>query len=333
MGCTEFQEQLSDFQDGRLPADAEAAVSHHLRGCGNCAEVARTLETLRDQLRSLPPLPAPPELLPRIHEAVANIAAASAPAAPATSGPIVSSRLKVPLQAAAVLLLFASVYWYQYGAVAPVVPKAPATPPAPVSSEARPGAATIASQAAKAAPSRNARTAAVPERTADRRGISTLPPDTPEPKVRVWSRADLPAAPALLAGTDAERIVPGFPAGGIDAGQQTAPAASVAPRRLASSRNAREVVVYVAEEAREQAEQRVADVARSLGGTVEGTDRSTPGGAVAVRVLLPNAAAPVFLEKLSRIGTIPPEEAASESALPAGQDTGTVVYTVSLRPR
>ncbi|MGE5247872.1 MAG: zf-HC2 domain-containing protein [Verrucomicrobiota bacterium] len=333
MGCTEFQEQLSDFQDGTLPADAAAELSSHLRACGDCAEVARTLEGLRDHLRSLPPLPAPPELLPRIREAIAREAAAAAPAAPGPPGTTVSSRLKAPLQAAAVLLLVASAYWYQYGAVAPVVRKGPATPQGAVSSEAGPGAARVAPPAAKAAPSRNARTAAAPERTAERRGISTLPPDTPEPKVRVWSRADLPAAPALLAGTDAERIVPGFPAGGsvTDPGLATTPSAD--SRRLARTDNAREVTLGIAREDRDGAVERVMDTARSLGGSVVGAEVSEPDGNVTIRILLPKPATPTFLETLSRIGTIPPEELASKGALPAGQETGTVAYTVSLRPR
>ena len=320
MDCRESRERLSDYQDGTLPFAVAAELSDHLRACGGCEEVARTLASVRDHLRDLPPLPAPPELLARIRETVAREAEATAPAAPVPPAPRFASGLKIPLQAAAVVVLFASVYWYQTHSVPPAVPKTTVTPPGIVSSGSAPAPGRAATPAPKAVPSRKAGPSASPERGARRVGISTLPPDTPEPRVRVWSQADLPAAPALRAATDAERVVPGFPT-------------AHELRRKPLSAGEREVLLDVSKEQRGGAEERIADAAVRLGGSVEGTDRVATGFDVTVHVLVPETAAPAFLERLSRIGTIPREGVLAESRLPEGEGTEPVAYTVKLRVR
>jgi hypothetical protein len=332
MDCRDLRTRLSDFQDGALPATVAEEVSVHLQACGACAEVARTLNTLRDHLRELPPLPAPPELLARVRESVARERAFPAPAAAPLPGRAFPSRLKVPLQAAAVVLLFASVYWYQTGSAPPYVPGKPAPAPGIASSASPRASGRIARPASRtAAPPAAERPA--PLEQGRREGVSTLPPDTPEPKVRIWSRADLPAAPALRTGTDAERIVPGFPGGGQAAGRE--PVAIVvrdSPRQM-PFRYVREVLLDVTPEGRIGAEERVAAAARNLGGTVEGEERAAPEGTVAVHVLLPEHAESAFLEGLARIGKIPPEGRPAESVPPAGHDSGTIAYTVNLRVR
>jgi hypothetical protein len=317
MECRELQERLSDLQDGTLPGAVVEAMSSHLRACRQCAEVSRTLEAVRDQLRDLPPLPAPPELLQRVCEMVARECAPAAPPAPSTG---FLSRLKIPLQAAAVILLFASVYWYQAERTPPVVPKA-AVSAAGVASSAPPAVHRRAARALpRTAPPGGTEGFAALEQGMRREGVSTLPPDTPDPKVRVWSRADLPAVPALRAGTDAERIVPGFPT-------------ADEMRRQVAYTEAHKVFLEVAPEDRDAAEKRVAESARNLGGSVEGADRAGQEGVVALHVLLPEHAEPAFLDALTRIGKIPPGGAPAAASPRPGHETGLVAYTVNLRVR
>jgi hypothetical protein len=324
---------MSDFQDGALPAAVAEELSGHLHACGACAEVARTLEALRDRLRHLPPLPAPPGLLARVQEAVARESAFSASAAAPPPARPFPSRIKVPLQAAAVVLLFASVYWYQTGSAPPPVPGGTVAAPRIAPSASPPETGRTARQAPGTVEPPPAGELASLEKGMRMEGVSTLPPGTPEPKVRIWSRADLPAAPALRAGTDAGRIVPGFPARGQDIEPGQVATAEPASRRETSPGSAREVLLEVAPEDRILAEERIAAAVRNLGGTVEGTERAFPDVGVSVRVLLPEQAASAFLERLARFGKIPPDGMPAESGLPAGQRSETVAYTVHVRVR
>lgn len=342
MDCTDLRERLSDFQDGALPGAVAEEVSRHLGICGECAEIDRTLGTLRNQLHRLPPLTAPPELLARVREAIARDSRPAQPAAATAPTRTFASRLRIPLQAAAALLLVASVYWYQQqGASGPPASREATVAPPRIASSASPAAAprpTPSATARKAPAAR--RPAATPEaeqwaslgRDMRREGVSALPPDTPEPKVRVWSRADLPAAPALRAGTDTERVVPGFPVGRPFAEPSTPTTAGDESRRTASIGTAREILLEVTPENRAGAEERIVAAAREAGGTVERAAQAAPDGG-GVRVVLPEQSVPAFLEELARIGTLPADGRADGSGLSARTGAGTVVYTVNLRVR
>ncbi|HEX9205750.1 MAG TPA: hypothetical protein VF853_07470, partial [Candidatus Deferrimicrobiaceae bacterium] len=183
--------------------------------------------------------------------------------------------------------------------------------------------------------------------------VASLPAGTPEPKPRAWSAADLPAAPALRTSSESARIVPGASGPGAatgapenragkatDAPGDAAPAP--APRVLAAPPSrllrplpyGREIVLDVAPEGREGAGDRVAAAARRLGGSVERVERDPSGSdVVAVRVLLPEPAAPAFLSELDRIGKVPPEGKPAEVDIPAGPTRGTVAYAVRIRVR
>ena len=124
MECREALERLSDLQDGGVDAVTGKAVSLHLRECGECAAAARSLAAVRETLRSLPPTPAPPELLERVREAAAREGAGAAAGESGTSSgsPAKSSRSRrwLPLEAAAAVLLVASwlvcalgYWWFQ----------------------------------------------------------------------------------------------------------------------------------------------------------------------------------------------------------------------------
>jgi hypothetical protein len=159
--------------------------------------------------------------------------------------------------------------------------------------------------------------------------MAVLPPGAQEPKARVYSKAELPAAPAVRASTASERIDPGrFAESRPAEGKPEA-----VTRLLRPLPYGREIVLEVAREGGEGAEERVAAAARRLGGSVERVDRPTAESAAAVRVLLPEAASPSFFEELDRIGKVPPEGKPAGVDLPAGPIPGTVAYTVRVRVR
>jgi anti-sigma factor (TIGR02949 family) len=366
MDCTRALNLLSEYQDGALDAADAAALAAHLRGCGECAGHADSLLAMRKMLRVLPPDPAPPELLARVLAAVDAEAPAaradSAPGEPDAARPFLS-RFRIPLEAAAALLLFASVYWYRQSSAPPVRPpaapvaqapaaQAPAarapdtTPRIPSSPEASPGAAGIASSGNRI-PRGIPKTAKKEEAPA---------PATP----RTWTAAELPSAPAIRASSNSERIVPVAPPSGLTAEPAGPGASSSGERRGAGAEGGpdvrlarsfappplrllrpltygRDIVVDVTPESREGAEERIAVAALRLGGIYEriirGPGESAPGASGTVRVILPEIAATRFLEEIGRIGTIPPEGSPEANDLPAGPRPGTVAYAVHIRVR
>jgi hypothetical protein len=377
MDCRDALERLSDHQDGALDSAAAEAVGTHLRECAGCAEAARSLAAVREGLRRLPPVTAPPDLMARVREAVAREGGASLPNSPGAAAPSgvrsLFSRLRIPLEAAAAVLLVASIWWYQRGA-----PTQPATqsPPAPAGTavpapEAVPDSSPRPPGKIAKSPERESPLARKPVETPPPAGapkpdvpppasatpgkaeVASLPTGTPEPKARDWSPAELPAAPALRASSESARIVPGEagpPAaagapegrGGATPGVPKGTTPAPGPRILAAPQSrplrtlpyGREIVLDVTQESREGAGDRVAVAARRLGGSVERVERDPSGvDVVAVRVLLPEPAAPAFLAEVERIGKVPPEGKPAESEIPAGPTRGTVAYTVRIRVR
>ena len=375
MDCTQVRNLLSEYQDGALDAAAAGALTVHLRGCGECAGCAGSLLAVREALRSLPPDPAPPDLIARVRAAVEaeerDARAGSAPGGAATR-PFLS-RFRIPLEAAAAVLLFASVYWYQRTATLPVLPpsapiaqapiaqapiaqapiaQAPTaqapetTPPVDISPEAPPGAASVPPPAIRFP-------RGIP-RTAKKEGAPAAA------KPRTWAAADLPSVPATLASTSSERIVPNSPFSGLTAdpsgsgapafgGRGSADAEGSVDSRLSRSfapppsrllrplPYGRDIVVDVKPESREGAEERIAGAALRLGGIFEWVDRdrgeAARSGSGTVRVILPEAAAARFLEEMGRIGSIPPEGTPEATDRPAGPRPGTVAYAVRIRVR
>jgi len=380
MDCTQTRDRLSDYQDGALDPAAAEAVSAHLRGCGECAAVSESLAAVRERLRGLPAIPAPRELMPRILAAVeaersgGNATAASTPQAPPKA---FLSRFRFPLEAAAAVLLAASVYWYQR-------PAPPAAPPATAlssgASREPAGASSSGGTAARREPAGSVRTrdaspapgggsapaigrpgdrpVAFPSAAAGEKERSQTPPSTGT--ARTWSMGDLPAAPAIRASSDSERIVPPPPPsetgitakGGREAGgpapegdrrtesaERTDPAwprvfAAPPSRLFRPLPYGREILLDIAREDREGAEDRIAAAALRMGGVVERIERDSGQGGGAggtVRVILPSSAAGGFLDELRRIGTVPPEGMPASIDIPAGPRPGTVAYAVRIR--
>ena len=341
MECRDALERLSDYQDGAMDSAAAGAMGAHLRECAGCAEAARSLAAVREGLRRLPPVAAPPELMARVREAVAREEGASPPvstgAAPPTGARSLLSRLRIPLEAAAAVLLVASIWWYQKGAPTVSVPQSPPAPAetavhtpkaAPDSSPRLPGKTAttpggesrLARKPAETPPAAGAPKpdAAPPaSATAGKAEVASLPAGALEQKARDRSTAELPAAPAVRASSEATRIL------------------AAPPSRLPGTLPyGREVVLDVTPEARGGAGDRIAAAARRLGGSLERVERDPAGvDVVAVSVLLPEPAAPSFLSELDRIGKVPPEEKPANIDVPAGPTRGTVAYTVRIRVR
>ena len=346
MDCTQARDRLSEYQDGALDAVAAEALAVHMRGCGECAGCAGSLLAVRELLRGLPPDPAPPELLARVLAAVEaedrDARADGAPGGADATRPFLS-RFRIPLEAAAAVLLFASIYWYQR-----------AEPPM-----IRPPSSTMAAKE-EATKARAGRSPAPVSRPVPKTAKEEAPVAATTGKARTWTAGDLPAAPAIRASSDSERIVPVAPPPGPTAGPAAAGAPAFEERRSSEAEGGadsrpsrvfaappsrllrplpygRDIVVDVKRESREGAEERIAETALRLGGIVERIERgpagAAPGAAGTVRVILPESAATRFIEEMDRIGTVPPEGAPSTIDIPAGPRPGTVAYAVRIRVR
>jgi len=330
MDCTKVRNLLSEYQDGTLDGADEAALAVHLRGCGECAGCADALLAVRETLRSLPPEPAPPELLARVRAAVEaeerDARAGSAPGGAVATRPFLS-RFRIPLEAVAAVLLFASVYWYQRTATLPL----------------RPSSAPIAQAPAAQAPETTPPVDVSPEARENPKPARKEAPVAPKP--RTWTAADLPSVPAIRASTNSERIVPIVPFPGptadpAEGGADFRLARSFAPppsRLLRPLPYGRDIVVDVKPESREGAEDRIAEAALRSGGIFERIERDSEsarkGAAGMIRVILPEAAAAGFLDELRRIGNVPQEGMLSAVDIPAGPRPGTIAYAVRIRVR
>ena len=355
MDCTQVRNRLSEYQDGALDAEAAAALTVHLRGCGECAGCAGSLLAVREALRSLPPDPAPPELLARVRAAVEaedrDAGADSAPGGGDASRPFLA-RFRIPLEAAAVVLLFASVYWYQRTPTPPARPPSAPTAQAPETTPPVAISPDASSSAAKVSPTGIRLPRGNPKKPREEAPAAAKP--------RTWAAEDLPSLPAIRASTDSERIVPIAPFHGPSADpagrgtpefevRQSAETEGGADFRLSRSfaapssrllrplRYGRDIAVDVAPESREGAEERVAEATLRSGGIVERIERDSEtgreGASGTIRVVLPEAAAAGFLDELRRIGTVPQENLQSAIDIPAGPRPGTIAYAVRIRVR
>ena len=331
MNCTQARDLLSEHQDRTLDTAAATALSAHLRGCGECAGADASLFAVRELLRGLPPDPAPPELLAKVLAAVGtedrNVRPGSTSREAKAVRPV-RSRFRFPLEAAAAVLLFASVYWYQQTSTR--VPDPPSGVSSGISSEAgktssfRPPSAK--EDAAKGSPP------GIRRSSGERKTATEAGPSAPKP--RAWTAESLPSVPVLRASTDSERIMPVAPSSGPTADPAGRGTPAFEEKRMLYGRD---IGVDVKPESREGAEERIAETALRLGGIVERIERdhesARNSAAGTVRVILPEAAAAGFLDELRRIGTVPPEGMPAAIDIPAGPRPGTVVYTVRIRVR
>ncbi|MCL1925873.1 MAG: zf-HC2 domain-containing protein [Syntrophorhabdaceae bacterium] len=392
MDCIEVRNRLSDFKDDSLSKTSKDEIRSHLSGCAECSAVASSLEAVREGLRQLPPMVAPPELLEKIQEAISRETRLPDATAPKDNADVkprsAGSRWKFPLEAAAAILLFASIGWYMAGtpsgkdtrqAKLSAQSHAPATAETedslpmsePMLAEAAPDSAENTSEIQMPAvpinqasaqtarvysqvadePSPSAQPAVRANQSAERspatranqsaeRSIATLPEDISDPKVRVYSLADLPAVPILRASTRFARVRPYIPANTAEtkparSEAKAAPESEAPDAELLTIRPpvpyGLEISVETTLEERQETAERIAKTAKRLGGTVEKMDRAAvPEGIVTVRVLLPERTAQAFIEDLWQNGRLSPEGMPSRSILPVGPKPGIIAYTVYL---
>jgi len=67
--CTSTEERLSDYLDGALLADEQAAFSAHAAGCAACTQLIENVSDLVGNIRKLEMVPEPPRLIARILDA------------------------------------------------------------------------------------------------------------------------------------------------------------------------------------------------------------------------------------------------------------------------
>lgn len=109
MDCEKILDLLSGRLDGSLEEPLRTEVGVHLRDCPRCAAEEEALKETLALLRNLPPEKAPPELLEGVRRRIA------AERRPDTDGRswFASTRFRIPLEAAAAVLLFLLVYGIQ----------------------------------------------------------------------------------------------------------------------------------------------------------------------------------------------------------------------------
>jgi hypothetical protein len=346
MDCERVQDLLSGFLERSLPESEQAGVTAHLRECLPCKATKEGLEETILLLRNLPPRKAPPDLLEGLWRRIAQENASSS--RPLWKKLFLPAYVKIPLEAAAAVVLFLLVYGVQIEDLpmffsprpAARMDAAPAVgggkakaerdgekagefmKPAEEKGRKAPGAPSTAAPESVAGrrpakqgdgtPGRAARSGPDPART------TSSPPAAPR------SQSSLPAVPARRVSTDGERVEP--PA--------VVPPPSTIVRAIPLGG---EVTIEVAAHQRAGMEERIAVAAMRLGGRVQRLpDPSATGAEIAadaVRVHLPGDAARPFLAELSKLGTLPEEGMSGWAELPAGPATEIAAYVVRIRVR
>jgi hypothetical protein len=230
MECTRTQDRLSSYLDGDLSVREQEEIAGHIRQCSRCAEEEKALRETLSLLRNLPAEAAPPELLEGVRLRIAEKTAV-----PLWKKLFLPAYIKIPLEAAAVVLVFLLVYGIQKE-----MPAKTPVPSPPVSAESgvrvartgtvaeRPDADTTRGARAEPSPEKE-RTAVVtpmpekrtvharPEPTADlaepvRTGIAAtgkvrdaVPEPMPE-RPGTFARSELPAGLAARVSTEGGAI-------------------------------------------------------------------------------------------------------------------------------
>lgn len=357
MECDRILELLPGRLDGSLEERQETEVEAHLRDCLRCAAEEEALKETLALLRNLPPEKAPPELLEGVRRKIAVETRQAEPG----KGLLASARIRIPIEAAAAVLLLLLVYGIQKRL--PVTDR-PASPPERVET-ASPvkGALEARTTPGKPPPAaRNPVGKTTPgERTAGDTGRGMEPaadrtaavgPEKEGPMEAQERMAEAPyAAKSTLPVVPATRVSTGAETVGSRprAEERVEPPASfrlfAAPpsRLLPPLPYGREVILEVAATLRPNLEDRIARMAEGFGGSVlrEWYFRVEPpgeagGGPFAegpMRIQLPARSAEAFLSELGKLGTIPPEGMPASVDRPAGPATDVVAYTVRIRVR
>lgn len=361
MDCDRVRDLLSDYVKEELPGGARDAVAAHLEGCASCAADAAGLSETLALLSALPREKAPPELLGLVMERIAREAPGPRGWWRKTFAP---ARVRIPVEAAAAVLLVVLVYGIQRGIQepsrlpggAPGSPRVTAAPPPDIPAPAPAATASAKSpgkeRRAAEGPARDradSRAAANPEgllSSAGGAGADFAPPSPPPASPKAESRH--PGTPLQGAATATRQPpavqaspLPGATAARVSsAGEAIEPKVFAAPpsRLLKALPSGREVTLEVAAGDRPGIEERIVAAAERVGGgahpgAAARAESAGPFAEAGVRVLLPGESAGAFLDALKGLGTVPPEGLPASVDLPAGPSPGIVAYTVRIRVR
>ncbi|MGA7103865.1 MAG: zf-HC2 domain-containing protein [Candidatus Deferrimicrobiaceae bacterium] len=347
MECTRTWDLLSSYLDGDLSDREQEGIADHIRQCSRCAEEERALRETLSLLRSLPAEAAPPELLKRVQLRIGENTAV-----PLWKKLFLPARIKIPLEAAAVVLVFLLVYGIQKEM--PATTPVPSPPASAESGKRVAGTETVAerpvadtTRAPKAEPSPEKQREAVVTPILEKPTIQArserpagLAASEPMPeRPAILARSELPAGLAARVSTESGMIKPVFPRKFPPGETQAMRGFAAPPRLMRQEPFGREVTIEVDQDARPGVEDRIAAVAMRLGGAVRrermriATSRMEEGVVVSdiVRVRIPAVFADVFLEELEKLGSISPEGIPGKLDIPPGPSPDPVAYTVRIR--
>ncbi|MGA6992297.1 MAG: zf-HC2 domain-containing protein [Candidatus Deferrimicrobiaceae bacterium] len=325
MECTRTWDLLSSYLDGDLSDREQEGIADHIRQCSRCAGEERALRETLSLLRSLPAEAAPPELLKGVQLRIGGKTAV-----PLWKRLFLPAHIKIPLEAAAVVLVFLLVYGIQKE-----MPATTPVPSPPASAESGKRAAETKTVAERPVADTTHEPKAEPTPGKKREAVVKPIPEKPA----VHARSELPAGLAARVSTESGMIEPVFPRESPP-GETQALRVFAAPSRLMRQEPfGREVTIEVDRDARPGIEDRIAAVAMRLGGAVRrermriATGRMEEALVVSetVRVRIPAVFADVFLEELEKLGSISPEGIPGKLDIPPGPSPDPVAYTVRIR--
>jgi hypothetical protein len=347
MECARTWDRLSAYLDGDLPEKEREGIAQHLRQCARCAEEERALKETLTLLRNLPARKAPPELLEGVRRRIGKEQAKT----PLWKKLFLPAHIKIPLEAAAVVLVFLLAYGVQKE-----MPSSKAPPPLPAvgSGKTETGAGLRENRQKAGAPVKPTTEGSDREtrKKETRRQIAAAMPEEKKPADDFAPRLEpsagpaktgLPSVPATRVSTGGGGIGTAFP-GTSQTEEAPGPRVFAFPesRLLRPSPYEKEVTIEVPPGDRAGLADRIADIALRLGGMFRREITVVPGGGGVgetpplreiIRVVLPVDRAGVFLAELGKLGTVPPEETPGPVDLPAGPAPDTVAYTVRIRVR
>lgn len=353
MECTRTEDLLSAYLDGDLPEGERERVAEHIRHCNRCAGEERALRETISLLRNLPAESAPPGLLEGVRTRIGGERAS----APLWKKLFLPAHIKIPLEAAAVALIFLAVYGIQkeipakkpllsdHASVESREPVGRAEPKRRIDVPAdRRTADAVRSRPADVAAGKSGREVLAGESREEAppvREQETVPATRREKSSR-FADSELPAVPATRVSTGGRSIEPASPRESPADEVPASPIFAAPPSRLLKPIPVgREVILEVAPDNRAGMEERIVALASRLGGTIhrEGAQTAgagaeeTPAHPAIVRVHLPGGSADAFLEELGRLGSIPAVGTVGKLDIPAGPTIDTVAYTVRIRVR
>jgi len=362
MDCTRTENLLSAYLDGDLPEREREEFAEHLRQCSLCAGEEKALKETLSLLRNLPVEKAPSGLLEGVRRRIGE----EKETVPLWKKLFLPLHIKIPLEAAAVALIFLLAYGVQKempAKEAPLSPpakemaatKAPPSPPAAVE-RGKPATGTEIQGGRRMAGVSPRLPADVADRKVKAKKADVEPreetpfeteqastPAPPPVKPPVLAKSEIPAGLASRVSTEGGTVEPATPR---ESPAEEAPVPRGVDEQLAllqkPSPYGKEVTIEVAQNDRGGMEDRISELAVRLGGGVRRIGRFTADGESwemtvireVMRVSIPSESEVAFLEELGKMGTIPPAEGMpGKTDTSADSSSGTIVYTVRIRVR